>query len=87
MYWCPSQVSPRHPPLPRSYDPKGPLDIAGVASAAALPRVLRSEGSVDIMLDRAGLALDVPLDAESPASETWPLLVALALDSSDRLES
>ena len=33
------------------------------------------------------LALDVPLDAESPASKTWPPLVALALDSSDRLES
>ena len=58
-------------------------DIAGVASVAALARILRSEGSVDMMLV---LALDVPLDAESPASKTWPPLVALALDSSDRLE-
>ena len=54
--------------------------IAGVASVAALARVPRSEGSVDIMLV-------LVLDAESPASKTWPPLVALALDSSDRLES
>ena len=62
----------------------GLSDIAGVASVAALARVLRSEGSVDMMVV---LVLDVPLDAESPASKTWPPLVALALDSSDRLES
>ena len=59
-------------------------DIAGVASVAALARVLRSEGSVDMMLV---LVLDLPLDVESPTSKTWPPLAALALDSSDRLES
>ena len=50
----------------------------------SLARVPRTEGSVDLMLV---LVPDVPLDAESPASKTWPPLVALALDSSDRLES
>ena len=33
------------------------------------------------------LVLDLPLDVESPTSKTWPPLAALALDSSDRLES
>ncbi len=52
--------------------------VSGVASVAALARVPRSEGSVDMMLV---LVLDVPRDAESPASKTWPPLVALALES------